>query len=51
MLNPFNLFSKIFKSPNQKELDNLSKYVNKINALEEYTSKIQDSEFPKKTLG
>ena len=50
MLNPFNLFSKIFKSPNQKELDNLSKYVNKINALEEYTSKLQDSEFPKKTL-
>ena len=35
MLNPLNFISKIFKSSNQKELDKLAKFVDKINALEE----------------
>ena len=35
MLNPLNLFKKIIKSSNQKELDRLSKIISKINALEE----------------
>ena len=33
MLNPFNLISKIFKSSNQKKLDNLAKVVTRINDL------------------
>ena len=35
MLNPLNLISKIFKSSNQKKLDNLAKVVARINDLEE----------------
>ena len=31
MLNPFNLISKIFKSSNQKKLDNLDKVEKRIN--------------------
>tara|TARA_B100000965_G_scaffold277532_1_gene235326 strand:+ start:2348 stop:4855 length:2508 start_codon:yes stop_codon:yes gene_type:complete len=49
MLNPLNLISKIFKSSNQKELSKLAKFVDKINALEVQVSKLEDSEFPKKT--
>jgi len=49
MLNPLNLISKIFKSSNQKELDNLAKFVVKINELEEPTSKLENKDFPKKT--
>ena len=49
MLNPLNLISKIFKSSNQKELGKLAKVVDKINALEDQSSKLEDSEFPKKT--
>ena len=49
MLNPLNLISKIFKSSNEKELDNLAKFVDKINKLEEKTSKLQDKEFLTKT--
>ena len=48
MLNPLNLISKIFKSSNQKELGKLAKVVDKINALEDQSSKLEDSEFPKK---
>ncbi len=50
MLNPLKFISKIFKSSNQKELDNFSKIVEKINNLEDQISKLSDDEFPKKTL-
>ncbi len=49
MFSPFNLLSKIFKSSNQKELDNLKKVVDKINNQEEHVSKLEDSEFPNAT--
>ena len=49
MLNPVNLLTKIFKSPNQKELDKLAKLIANISILEEQTSKLPDNEFPKKT--
>ena len=50
MLNPINLISKIFKSSNQKELNNLAKIVAKINLLEEETAKLDDDDFINKTL-
>ena len=50
MLNPITLISKIFKSSNQKELDKLAKILNKINKFEDSFSKLEDSEFSKKTL-
>ena len=50
MLNPINLISKLFRSSNQKELNNLTKIVEKINLLEEKTSKLQNSDFPSKTF-
>ena len=50
MLNPLNLISKIFKSSNQKKLDNLAKVVTRINDLEENITHLKDSEFPKKTI-
>ena len=49
MLNPVNLLTKLFKSPNQKELDKLAKLVVNISILEEQISKLSDNEFPKKT--
>ena len=49
MLNPLNLFKKIIKSSNQKELDQLSKIISKINAFEEDFQKLEDSMFPIKT--
>ena len=50
MLNPINLISKIFKSSNQKQLNNLAKIVAKINLLEEETAKLDDDDFINKTL-
>ena len=50
MLNPLNLFSKLIKSSNQRELDRIEKIVKKINSLEEITKILPDSEFPKRTL-
>ena len=50
MLNPLSFISKLIKSPNQKELDRLSKIVAKINSLEQSIENLNDSEFPKKTL-
>ena len=50
MLNPISLISKIFKSSNQKELNNLAKIVAKINLLEEETAKLDDDDFINKTL-
>ena len=49
MLNPLNLFKKIIKSSNQKELDRLSKIISKINAFEEDFQKFDDTKFPIKT--
>ena len=49
MLNPLNLLSKLIKSSNQKELDRITKIVEKINFLEEDIKKLKDTDFPKKT--
>ena len=49
MFNPLNLISKIIKSSNQKELDRITKIVEKINSLEEKFKNLADTEFPKKT--
>ena len=50
MFNPLNLISKFIKSSNQKELDRIGKIVAKINDLEEKFIKLNDEDFPKKTL-
>ena len=50
MLNPFSFFSKFIKSSNQKELDRISKIVNKINQLENEFLNLKDGDFPKKPL-
>ena len=49
MFNPLNLISKFIKSNNQKELDRVTKIVEKINSLEKKFIKLNDSDFPKKT--
>ena len=50
MLKPLNFISKFIKSGNQKELDRIGKIVNQINLVEENIKKLNDNEFPKKTL-
>ncbi len=50
MLNPLSFISKFIKSSNQKELDRINKIVMKINDLEENFKKLNDTDFPKKTL-
>ena len=50
MFNPLNLISKFIKSSNQKELDKISKIVEKINLLEQKFINLDDVDFPKKTL-
>ena len=49
MLNPLNLISKLIKSPNQKELDRLSKIVSKTNELEPSFVNLDGKDFPIKT--
>jgi len=49
MLNPLNFFSKFVKSSNQKELDRISKIVEKVNSYEASIKEMDDDEFPKKT--
>ena len=49
MLNPLNLISKFIKSPNQKELDRLTKIVSKINELEANYKNLDIKDFPVKT--
>jgi len=49
MINPLNLFSKLLKSSNQKELDRISKIVKKVNALEEEVKSLKDIDFPIRT--
>ena len=50
MQNPLNFFSKFIKSSNQKELDRIAKIVAKVNFFEDNVKKIQDIDFPKKTI-
>ena len=50
MINPLKFVSKIFKSSNEKELDRLKKIAEIINSLENEVKKLDNSEFPKKTL-
>ena len=50
MLNPLNLFSKLIKSNNQRELDRIAKIVKEINSLEEEIKNLKDEDFPKKTI-
>ncbi len=50
MFNPLNIFSKLIKSNNQRELDRLGKIVDKINNLEKNVNSLNDEDFPKKTL-
>ena len=50
MLNPLNFISKYIKSSNQRELERLNKIVKKVNSLEALFEKLDDNEFPKKTL-
>ena len=49
MFNPLNLITKFIKSSNQKELDKISKIVEKINLHEQDFKKLNDTDFPKKT--
>ena len=49
MLNPLKFLSKFIKSTNQRELDRISKIVNKINSLEKDTKDLSNEDFPKKT--
>ena len=50
MLNPLNFLSKFIKSSNQKELDRITKIVEKVNSYEANIKEITDEEFPKKTM-
>ncbi len=50
MLNPLNLLSKLIKSHNQKQLDKLQTILNKVNKLEDEIIKLNDADFPQKTL-
>ncbi len=50
MLNPLSFISKFIKSGNQKELDRISKIVKNINNLEEKFKKLNNQDFPNKTL-
>ncbi len=49
MFNPLNLITKFIKSSNQKELDKISKIVEKINSHDENFKNLSDIDFPKKT--
>ncbi len=50
MLNPLNFISKFIKSGNKKELDRIGKIVAQINLLGENIKKLNDEDFPKKTV-
>ena len=50
MLNPLNFISKFIKSSNQKELDRISKIVEKVNFFENTFKDISNANFPQKTL-
>jgi preprotein translocase subunit SecA len=50
MLNPLNFLSKFIKSSNQKELDRITKIVEKVNFFEDKIKKFSNEDFPKRTL-
>ncbi len=50
MINPLSFISKFIKSTNQRELERIHKIVKKINSLEETVKKIDNKDFPEKTL-
>ena len=50
MLNPLKIISKFIKSDNQKNLEKLKIIVQKVNEIETEVSRLQDEEFPKRTL-
>ena len=50
MLNPLNFLSKYIKSSNQKELDRITKIVEKVNFFESTIKDISDEDFPQKTI-
>ncbi len=50
MFNPLNFITKFIKSSNQKELDRISKIVEKINLLEEKFKILNNVDFPQKTI-
>ncbi len=49
MFKPLNIFSKLFKSGNEKELHRIQQIVNKVNFLEKDLENLPNEEFPKKT--
>ncbi len=49
MFNPLNIFSKLIKSGNEKELGRIQQIVNKVNLLEKGLENLPNYEFPKKT--
>ena len=49
MFNPLNIFSKLFKSGNEKELGRIKQIVNKVNLFEKDLKTLPDNQFPKKT--
>ena len=49
MFNPLNIFSKLIKSGNEKELGRIQQIVNKVNLLEKDLENLSDEMFPKKT--
>ena len=50
MLNPLNFLSKFIKSSNQKELDRITKIVEKVNSFESRIKEFSNEDFPKRTL-
>ena len=50
MFNANKIFSNLFKSSSQKELERVKSVVEKINSFEDKLGKITNEEFPKKTL-
>ncbi len=50
MFNPLSYITKFIKSSNQKELDRISKIIEKINTLENDLKDLTDEDFPKKTV-
>ncbi len=49
MFNPLNIFSKLIKSGNEKELGRIQQIVNKVNLLEKDLENLSDEMFPNKT--
>ena len=50
MFNPLGFISRFIKSSNQRELDRISKIVDKINSLEENFAALKEEDFPKRTI-